>query len=812
MSTLRSWIKKGFEPMGELLSARREGGGVLLECIGGSLRLTFPAEGVMRIRSGRGSRFSEDRSFALAGGPEQAISPEVSEGPDKVEVSGGGLRLSASRSPFGFSVYDSEDERLFRLHPRVGLGWPTRGGTVFSFEIEPRSHYYGFGEKTGPLDKLGTSMTMWTTDMVYTTGYDPIYISIPLAVAARDGRAHGLFFDNPCRSRFNVGKSPAGVFSYLAEAGELDLYLIAGPGVGDVVRRYTGLTGRMPMPPRWSLGHHQCRWSYMNEEEVRRIARGFRERDLPCDVIYMDIHYMDRYRVFTFNKKRFPDVKRMSEDLGREGFRLAVAIDPGVAVADDYEVYREGRERGLFCLDEEGGEFHSRVWPGKVAFPDFTNPDAREWWGDWHRVLVEAGISGVWNDMNEPSCWTFDVRPLEAVIPLKPVRHPRMVHHDGGRNTPHLCMRNVYGLLECEGAYQGLLRHRPGERPFILSRSGYAGIQRWAAVWTGDNSSRFSHLKLSLPMLLNLGLSGVAFSGPDIGGFMWNCSPELYARWIELGAFYPFCRTHSALRTRRQEPWRFGEEVLRISREHLKLRYRLHPTLYSLFRECHETGAPVLRPLFYEFPEDHTAWQIDDQAMFGSWLLLAPVVKKGAREREVYLPAGTWTDFWSGERIQGPRTFEAKAPLERIPVYAREGSILFMWPPMSWLCEREAEALFVHLYPPSRGATESVLYEDDGESLDYLEGTFCKRRFSQEAMEGGVRLRIGAKEGPYEPPARTLALRVHLLSRPAGIEIDGRAVKPGGADPGCDYVVSEGVLKVSMPDDGGAHEILIQYR
>lgn len=801
---MRIGKKRTIVKIGELLEHRIEGNKVLLRGQGGSLEVSSPADQVVRVRSGLNGRFGEDRSFAVAE-REGKIPPQLSENAERVELDFSGLKLTLSKNPALMTAYGREGELLFREHPWFNLAW-TDKGLALSHLIEYGAHYFGFGEKTGPLNKLNQAMKMWNTDMPYHGKYDPLYITIPFTLVLCNGRCHGLFFDNPSRSHFQVGSSMEGSFNYRVESGELDLYLIGGPAVREVVRRFTDLTGRLPMPPRWSLGHQQSRWSYMNEAEVMEIARNFRERDIPTDVIYLDIHYMDRYRVFTFNEKRFPDPGKMTEKLGEQGFKVVAAVDPGVAAAEDYFLYREGREKDYFCRNESGGEYHSRVWPGKVAFPDFSKNEVRKWWGDSHKTLTDAGVAGVWNDMNEPSCWTVDVRARDAVLALRPVRHPRMVHDDDGRNTPHLGFRNVYGLCEDQGAYEGLLRLRPDTRPFILSRSGYAGVQRYAAVWTGDNSSTFAQLRLSIPMLLNLGLSGVPFIGPDIGGFMWNCTPELYARWIELGAFYPMCRTHCAIKMRRQEPWSFGPRVERIARDYLKLRYRLHPTLYSLLWESHETGAPVLRPLFYEFQDEPATIGVEDECMFGPWVLLAPVMEKGRTKRSVFLPDALWTDFWTGEKIRGPKMIERDAPLELMPIYVRAGAALFMWPALSWLDQRPVDRLVIELYPPERGATESVLYEDDGETLQYREGLFAKRRVVLEAREDGYAVRVMAKEGPFDPPPRELVLKLLLPRRPASANLDGNELSIGA--PGCEYVMTDRILKIAMSDDQKAHEIL----
>ncbi|MFO8056423.1 MAG: glycoside hydrolase family 31 protein [bacterium] len=648
--------------------------------------------------------------------------------------------------------------------------------------------------------------------MPYHKSYDPVYASIPFVLVLREGRAHGLFFDNPCRCRFDVGKASAGTFNYTAEGGELDLYVMEGPSVKEVVERFTALTGRHPMPARWSLGFQQSRWSYMNDSEVREIASELRSRDIPCDAIHMDIHYMDRYRVFTFDKERFPDPPALSQELSAKGIKLVSLIDPGIAKAEDCDLYVEGRSRGYFCKDKKGMEFNSRVWPGKVAFPDFSKPEVREWWADLQKRLLDAGIRGVWNDMNEPSCWSVDVRTKNYMLPLHPVRKPKMIHDDGGRNTPHLCFRNVYGQLLCSACREGLKKHRPGERPFVITRAGYAGIQRHAVMWTGDNSSAFSHLALSIPMLLNLGLSGVSFCGPDIGGFMWNCSAELFARWIELGAFYPFCRNHTAVRTRRQEPWRFGTEVENISRQYLKLRYKLHPTMYTLAHESHETGAPVLRPLFYEFQDDHGSVEIEDQCLFGPFMMLAPVVKKKSRQRNIYLPPGGWYDFWTGERFSGPTVITREAPLDLLPIYVREGGIIFQWPAMDHLDQASPARIIIDFYPAPGISTEWSLYDDDGISDEHEQGKFMKRSFKIECDGTETRLLIGASEGGYRPGNSELVVRVRRDKKPGRVMLDDKEIpeeEGNSSGSGYAYSIADRFLRMTLAEDHAAHEIKI---
>ncbi|MFO8057847.1 MAG: glycoside hydrolase family 31 protein [bacterium] len=373
--------KKSAETLGAVCDWEVSAGEALLVCENGVLGLQSPFPHSVRIRSGRGGTFSEDRSFAVVCPQDEEQVPRLKDTEEKVEISLAGLRIIAARDHAALSVYDHDDFLLFRDQPGEGVEW--KGPAVSArHTIEEGARYYGFGEKTGPLNKLGKKLTMWNTDMPYHKNYDPVYASIPFVLVLREGRAHGLFFDNPCRCRFDVGKAAAGTFNYTAEGGELDLYVMEGPSVKEVVERFTALTGRHPMPARWSLGFQQSRWSYMNDSEVREIADELRSRDIPCDAIHMDIHYMDRYRVFTFDKERFPDPPALSQELSEKGFKLVSLIDPGIAKADDYDLYQEGRSNGYFCKDKKGREFNSRVWPGKVAFPDFSKPEVREWWAD----------------------------------------------------------------------------------------------------------------------------------------------------------------------------------------------------------------------------------------------------------------------------------------------------------------------------------------------------------------------------------------------------------------------------------------------
>jgi len=798
----KKWLGPGYRALGDLERIEQTAAGVRLWAGPAVVEVQARTEHVLRIRAGVGD-LPEDRSYAVEPAPPLPLS--VQESPEAIALGTAGLFLKVQRQPLRFAFHNPQGELLCREDPERGMGFEGEAGLV-SMSSQPDERYFGFGEKTRGLNKRGIRMTNWNTDMPYTATMDPLYSTIPWVIGFRSGRAFGLFFDNPAKNHFDMCHSRPSVWTYRVEGGGIVYYFLQGPDLPTLLERFTALTGRMPMPPRWSLGHHQSRWGYRSESRIKEIAQTFRDKDIPTDAIHLDIHWMRGYRVFEFDPVRFPQPKALSDEVGRQGFRLVTIIDPGVKVDPDFRVYREGREKGYFCPSESGGEFHAKVWPGQSAFPDFIRPEVRDWWSEQQRALIEAGISGVWNDMNDPSCWTHDLHTRDYVLVLRPLRHPRMLHRENGRAVPHLLRRNVYGHLMCQATREGLLRHRPGARPFVLTRSAYAGTQRFSALWTGDNSSTFAHLGLTVPMILNLGLSGMAFVGADIGGFMWNCTPELYARWIQLGAFYPFCRTHCSIAMRSQEPWSFGPEVEAIARDFLKLRYRLMPFLYSLFRQCHETGWPIWRPLCFEFPRDSRAAEIEDQVMVGPDLMLAPVTKKGQRSRSLHLPAGAWTDYWTGERILGPATVERQTPLALMPIYLREGAVLFLQPPCPSLDQRPADRITFDIYPPA-GEKRAVLYEDDGLSLDYEQGVWSKTELRVDREGSNLHLELMTRLGNYQPPPRRLDFRVHHLEPVKKVWRDGKAL----AQTDWAWDAKQKVVSLEFADDGQAHQIRIEF-
>jgi len=738
----------------------------------GAVQMTALAPDLIRVRFLRPGQREADWELINLDWPE--ISIQVQETGEEVTVFTGELTVRVGLSPLRLSFYDEQNRLIGRDHPQGGIFW--RGSRVGCWKEMPGDeHYYGLGEKTGFLDRRGRRWVMWNTDnLPHLPTTDPLYQSIPFLLALRQGRAYGIFFHNTWRSYFDLGKDASDRYGFYADGGELDYFFIYGPDPKKVLFRYGQLTGRAPLPPRWALGYQQSRYSYYPATRVLEVARRFRERDIPADVIYLDIHYMNQFRVFTWDPQGFPAPKRLLNELAEMGFKVVTIVDPGVKKDEGYWVYAEGISGDYFCRYPNGEPYVGEVWPGPALFPDFSQARVRRWWGELHRELLEAGVAGIWNDMNEPSVFNVAGKTMDLTV----------IHGEEGRERTHAEVHNLYGFLMTRATYEGLLRLRPGERPFVLTRSGFAGIQRYAAVWTGDNSSWWEHLAMAMPMLLNLGLSGVPLVGSDIGGFMEDGHGELFARWIQLGAFCPFMRTHSAIDTVAQEPWSFGPEVEEIARRYIKLRYRFLPYWYSLFWEAYRAGLPPMRPLLWEYPADPVTWGLDDEFLVGKDLLVAPVYRPAIDQRQVYLPAGTWINYWTEERYAGGRYYSVAAPLDVLPLFVRAGAILPLGAgssPMTAGSNSSGnghQGLILHFYPdPEVKESTFLLYEDDGHSLSYQEGHFLETRLRLSWAEDGIRISL-EKAGNYNPGRTFWQLEVHGLDRePAAV-----LVGPGRGD------------------------------
>ncbi|MFS8804047.1 glycoside hydrolase family 31 protein [Synechococcus sp. R55.6] len=741
---------------GSLQQLQPHSRGIHLICAQGRWSMQVLTPRLFRLRFSPSGAFLPRRSWDVAPADEEwpPTSFQLQESPAQIHLSTSQVQVQIDRDPLRFSFQDSQGQE-FCADVSSGLTWGSDGIRLCK-HLHPAEHICGLGERAGLLNKRGRRYSHWTRDCWnYDAHSDNLYQAIPFALFLRPNLCYGLFLHCTHWSQFDLGQIDPEQWAIEVRAPELDYYLIYGPTPALVLETYTQLTGRPPLPPLWALGYQQCRWSYASAAQVQTVAQQFRQRQIPCDVIYLDIDYMRGYRVFTWDPRRFPEPARLMAQLHEAGFRVVAIVDPGVKFEPeaDYAVFDEGLAQDFFIRRADGHLFHGYVWPGKVLFPDFLRPGVRQWWGSWQRVLTQAGVDGIWNDMNEPA---LNDRPFGdggqiVDIPLDAPQGPP------DEPTTHAEVHNLYGLLMTRASREGLEQLNPNRRPFVLTRSGFAGIQRWAAVWTGDNQSSWEHLEMSLPMLLNLGLSGVSFVGADIGGFGGNATPELFARWMQMGILYPLMRGHSALGTRPHEPWSFGPEIEAICRQAIQLRYQLLPYLYSLFWESSQTGSPILRPLLYEFPDDPQTYEISDQAMLGSALLAAPVVRPGVRCRAVYLPQGTWFDWWTGQAHTGPRYILVPAPLEQLPLFVRGGSVLPLAPPCPSTAHLRRDQPHLKLYP---GNGSFTLYEDDGETLAHRAGAWATTLLRLRQQNGQLILEIEARQGNWSPPQRSWLLEL----------------------------------------------------
>lgn len=604
-------------------------------------------------------------------------------------------------------------------------------------QMKGNEHFYGLGDKTGFLDKRNYLYEMWNTDepAPQVDSFKALYKSIPFFITLTESHVYGIFMDNTYKSVFDMNQENEDYYYFGSTGGNLDYYYIAGDSMPEIVKGYTYLTGTYPLPQKWTLGYHQSRWGYVYQEDIEAVAEGVRKNDIPCDAIHFDIDYMEGYRVFTWEKERYHgDPKSYLQSLTKRGFKPVTIIDPGVKKDEEYYVYKEGVEKDYFAKTPDGEVYINAVWPGDSAFPDFGKPAVRKWWGEKHKFLLDMGVRGIWNDMNEPASFHG---PLPADV----------VFTDEDRPANHAEMHNVYGHLMAKATYEGL-KELEGRRPFVITRACYAGSQKYSTGWTGDNHSIWAHLQMAIPQLCNLGLSGMPFVGTDIGGFGSDVTPELLLRWIQVGCFSPLFRNHSCMGTRMQEPWQFGEEVLNIYREYVKLRYRWIPYFYDLFYEHEKTGSPIIRPLVYHYQTDETAKTCNDEFMLGDRVLVAPVVMQGATKRLVYLPEGDWYDYWTGERQKGQSWIIKDAPLSVCPIYVKAGSIIPTMEPMSYVGEKPLDTLILEVYP-GEGSCEHYL--DNGEDFAYRDGAYHQYHFEvNEKGEVTTKIVHAGYDRPYE--------------------------------------------------------------
>lgn len=734
---------------------------IAFETDNATIYLTFFNDSIIRVRAERQHEAFTGFSYARVAEP-MPTTFRVEESSEKLIFSTGKVVIHIQKNPFRISFHTLQGQVINEDDAAFGISW--LGNEVTNYKkLQEGERFIGLGEKTGNLDRRGKAYVNWNTDnFAYAVDADPIYLSTPFYMGIHSGLAYGIFFDNSHKTIFSFGCSNDRFSYYQAEDGCMDYYFFYDDTVADIISHYTWLTGRMPMPALWSLGFQQCRYSYYPYTEVLNAARTFREKNIPADVLYLDIHYMDAYKVFTWHPERFPDPAGLLKQLKEMGFNVVVILDPGVKKEVGYHAYDDGKQKKLFVTYPDGQEYNGQVWPGWSAFPDFTKEEARKWWGEQMKVITDTGVEGFWNDMNEPAAWGQHMPDLIEF------------HYEGEGGT-HKKSRNVYGMQMARSTYEGGKNLLHGKRPFVLTRAGYCGIQRYAAVWTGDNVSTDEHMMAGIRLINSMGLTGVSNAGYDVGGFAGEASPLLFARWMQLGAFSPFFRSHSMVNSRDSEPWSFGEEVEDISRNYVKLRYRLMPYLYSVFYESTQNGMPVARSLAIGYTHDDKIYEDDyqNQYLFGSAILVAPVesYKEYAR---VYLPEGTWYDLFDDKRLPGNSEMVYPVNKEILPLFIKAGSIIPMQTSVNSLMkERPAETLELHVYLGADGTFS--YYEDDGTTYAYEQGAYYKRNFIYNEQK--KQLQFSAKEGTYTSHFKKVRIYFHGLASNAAISQGGSTLK-----------------------------------
>lgn len=684
-------------------------------------------------------------SYALAGRCPEPDSRAVLE-PDK----DGGWRVVAERVTVVVSRHGAVEVRTpggVTLRRDLPPRWwePVGGGParwMQRSEVSADARFFGLGGRTsGPRLPDGT-YRLWNTDpgRAFAPGDDPLFITMPVQLVVSDGGTHLAFHDSSWDGTVTLREGEEGAGSGHDRVGTSELRMDGGPlrcwvMVGTPARvllAWASLTGAPALPPAWALGHHHARWGFGNEQEVRRIVAGYLEHGLPLDAVHLDIDHLDAHQVFTVDQDRFPKLPVLAEELRRDGIRLVSIVDPAVKALPGRAVYDGGAAEDAFVRGASGEVVEGVVWPGEAVFPDFTHARVREWWGGLYEERLAQGFSGFWHDMNEPTSFTAFG---ESTLP----RSAR--HFLEGRGGDHREAHNVYALCMARAGYEGLRKLAPEERPFLFSRSGWAGMQRYGGTWSGDVATGWPGLRASLALVMGLGLCGVPYSGPDVGGFDGDPSPELYLRWFQLGAYLPLFRTHASRRAGRREPWEFGGEVLEHARVALVERRRLLPYFMTLAHLARRTGAPYVRPLWWAASEERALRDCEDAFLLGDSLLVAPVLGPGVDRRAVQLPRGRWYDTVTGQAYEGPGQVLVDAPLSRIPVLARAGAVLPV--------RGEDGGLELEVWAPARGATGGgLVVPDGGEGWDEPE----IERYTARWMGSRVVVEREREDGGGPPP------------------------------------------------------------
>jgi alpha-glucosidase len=823
--------KSGYVRLDRVTASRPTTNGIEIRSGAAVVQITALRDDVLRVRVGPSGQLPEDASWAAlaaARSASVAVTPESSA--TAVGFKTAKLRVSVRKDPFALTVTGLNGRVIVDQFASRPIEFNGSEFRVYMKSPEDE-HYFGLGDKPGPLDRRNEAFTDWNTDAFgWQESTDPIYKSIPYFITFRKGVAAGIFLDNTWRASFDFNKEHRDAYAFGSEGGPLDFYILYGPEPKTVVESWAWLTGKAPLPPLWTLGYQQSRYSYYPESEVRRIASRLRSEHIPADVIWLDIDYQLKNRPFTVDPERFPHFDQMIKDLKADHLHTVLITDLHIADLPNsgYKPYDEGAAGDHFVKGANGSTYVGVVWPGKAVFPDFTQKAAREWWGTLYADFVAKGVAGFWNDMNEPAIFEVASKTMPDDVQHR-IDEPGFAP----RTANHLEIHNVFGMQNTRGTFEGLLKLQPNVRPFVMTRASYAGGHRYAATWTGDNSSNWSHLRQTVPQLVNLGLSGFSMAGADVGGFAASPQSELLTRWLEVAAFQPIDRDHTAIGTNPQEPWENGTpEDLSLRRRYIEERYRLLPYLYTTTEEMSRTGLPMMRPLFLEFPngaKDGSPLDLSDAGSFllGPDLLVAQSpFPDEMDDYTVALPPVGWYDYWTGAHVEGSTGRKAidntpvtqpevriHRTLDTLPVFVRAGAIVPEQPLVQSTDEKPMGPLTLRVYPPTMTGSDcrGSLYLDDGVSYDFRRGDSLRVGFTCRVSAQGVVVTVAAHEGSFAPWWQQLSVEVYGATHPAA-SATASAIDGSHAGPVTTAYDSEHHRVTALvPDDGKGLELQLTY-
>lgn len=627
--------------------------------------------------------------------------------------------------------------------------------------IQTEEHFFGLGDKPTELNLKGRRFANWCSDTpAYEKDQDPIYKTIPFYLGLHHGIGYGVFFDNTFKTYFDFGLEEPDTLSFWAEGGEMCYYFIYGPELIDVTAQYTLLTGVPQMPPLWSLGFQQCKWSYFPDTRVQEIADTFRKHKIPCDAIYLDIDYMDQYKCFTWHPTNFPNPQKLVSELKDKGFQTVIIIDPGIKIEKGYAIYDEAKASDYFCKRADGPLMIGNVWPGPCHFPDFTDPSVRVWWGHLFQELLDLGIEGYWNDMNEPAVFEQGTFPHD-------VRH---IYE--GMLCSHRKAHNVYGILMTRSTFEGLKTLKPTERKLVISRAGYSGSQRYGAVWTGDNMSSWEHLWIANIQCQRLASSGLSFCGSDVGGFIGKPSGELFARWVQLAIFHPFFRAHATSEFGDKEPWVFGDNYTQIIKKTIELRYQLIPYIYSAFWQYVSSGIPMIKSLtMLDQQNPETYFRMEEFAL-GDHILTCPIGSEGALGRYLYLPLGDWYYFYNDKLHEGRTEYWIDTNIDCSPIFVKAGAIIPFYPVQQYIGEKEITSLELNIYfNKNKESINSQIFEDDFKTYNYESGIYNLRKFKTTSLAKSFKITQNIS-GDYTSKISDFNIKLHGFASIKSITAD----------------------------------------